>query len=54
MKLVKSLGKYNKFWMALATVLITGLAQVYGQNQWVQLIIALAGSVGVYGVTNRK
>ncbi len=49
----KKLARYNKFWMALATVVLTGLAQVYGQNQLVQLIIALAGSVGVYAVPNR-
>lgn len=46
-------GKYNKFLVALATVVVAGLAQVYGDNQWVQLLVGLAGAFGVYAVRNK-
>lgn len=54
MQHIKKLQKYNKFIIALATVLLAGLVQVYGDNQWVQLAVALAGAFGVYIVKNKK
>lgn len=54
MERIKSLSKYNKFFMAVVTVVLAGLAQVYGQNQTVQLVIAIAGALGVYAVPNKQ
>lgn len=53
MNKLKSLSKYNKFWVACVTVVLAGVVQVYGDNQWVQLLVAVAGAVGVYAVPNK-
>jgi hypothetical protein len=45
--------KYNKFLVAILTVVLAGLAQQYGSNQLVQLVIGLAGAFGVYQVPNK-
>ena len=45
--------KYNKFLVAALTVVLAGLAQQYGSSQLVQLIIGIAGALGVYATPNR-
>ncbi|MBA3678592.1 hypothetical protein H0W80_00090 [Candidatus Saccharibacteria bacterium] len=51
---LKGLGKYSKFLVAALTVVLAGLASVYGDNQYVQLAIGIAGALGVYAVPNRQ
>lgn len=50
---MKELGKYNKFLVALLTVILAGANVVYGDNIYVTLAIQLAGAFGVYAVPNR-
>ena len=50
---MKELGKYNKFLVALLTVILAGANVVYGDNVYVTLAIQLAGALGVYAVPNR-
>jgi len=52
--ILKRLGKYSKFLVAALTVVLAGLASVYGDNQYVQLAIGIAGALGVYAVPNRQ
>lgn len=51
---MKNLQKYNKFLVALLTVLLAGANVVYGDNMYVTLAIQLAGAFGVYIVPNKK
>lgn len=51
---IKSLGKYNKSLIALLTIILAGLATVYGDNEYVKLAIAIAGLAGVYTVPNKQ
>lgn len=50
---MSGLGKYNKFAVALLTVILAGANVVYGDNVYVTLAIQLAGAFGVYAVPNR-
>lgn len=50
---MKELGKYNKFLIALLTVVLAGANVVYGDNMYVTLAIQIAGALGVYAVPNR-
>ena len=50
---MKDLGKYNKFLIAILTVVLAGANVVYGDNMYVTLAIQIAGALGVYAVPNR-
>lgn len=50
---IQQLGRYRKTYIMIATVILAGLAQVYGDNQLVQLAIGIAGIFGVFIVPNR-
>jgi len=50
---MKDLGKYNKFLIAILTVVLAGANVVYGDNIYVTLAIQVAGALGVYAVPNR-
>ena len=50
---MKDLGKYNKFLIAILTVVLAGANVVYGDNMYVTLAIQVAGALGVYAVPNR-
>lgn len=50
---MKNLAKYNKALVAVVAVVLTGLNVVYGTNDVVQLIIAVATAAGVYQVRNK-
>jgi type IV secretory pathway VirB2 component (pilin) len=43
---------YEKFAVAVLGVVLTGLNALYGTNPKVQLLIAIATALGVYGVAN--
>lgn len=45
--------KYDKALVALLVVVLTGLNGVYGANHTVQLLISLAGALGVFSVPNK-
>lgn len=61
---MKDLQKYNKFWVALtaaAGVLVLALSPSdlepafhVNSTEWYQVLVAFAGSIGVYQVTNHK
>ncbi len=51
--MLKKLSKYNKLWVAILGVILTGVNVQYGDNTIVQLVIAVATAAGVYAVPNR-
>lgn len=46
--------EYSKFWMALLGAILTVVAQHFADNQYVGLVVALAGALGVAVVPNKK
>lgn len=45
---MKLLTRYNKFLVAVLSVVLTGLNALFGENPWVQLAISAATLAGVY------
>ena len=45
--------KYNKTIVAVVAVILTGLNMIYGQNDIVQMVIAVATMLGVYQIPNK-
>ncbi len=44
--------KYRKFWVALATLLVSVLSTYVPDAQWLPLVIQALGALGVYAVPN--
>jgi hypothetical protein len=49
------MGKYSKFYVALAAALVAGANQLWGVNSaYATLLVGVLGALGVYGVANRE
>lgn len=46
-------GKYRKFYVALATFVVTLLTLAFGPAAWLTALVTFLGTVGVYGTPNQ-
>ena len=52
--MIDALKPYSKFIIALLGAVITTVLQFYGDNNYVQIAVALLTALGVYRVPNTK
>lgn len=52
--IIKRLQPYNKFLIALLGAVLTTIAQFYGDNTYVVMILSLLTALGVYQVPNKR
>lgn len=46
--------RYRKFYIALATAVLSWLATGWPDATWLPIVIQFAGAIGVFGIPNQK
>lgn len=52
--LIKRLQPYNKFLVALLGAVLSTIAQFYGDNPYIVMVITVLTALGVYQVPNKR
>lgn len=46
--------QYAKFWVGLASAILTALLVNYSDNTWLQSFVPFLGTLGIFAVPNKK